>query len=122
MGAFIDNEVTDSHGIKLPYSHAAGFYAEDRIDLIACSDLRADVMEAFGLRYDVPKERQYIDFRELIEKEQPDIVSVATQPEQRAEIVIHAAEQPDIVSVATQPEQRAEIVIHAAEQRQSNLR
>jgi predicted dehydrogenase len=92
MGAFIDNEVTENRGIKLPYSHAAGFYAEERIDLIACSDLRAEVMEVFGIQYNVPKERQYIDYRELIEREQPDIVGVATQPEQRAEIVIHAAE------------------------------
>ena len=92
MGAFIDNEVMGNLGIKLPYSHAAGFYAEERTDLIACSDLRAEVMEVFGKRYNVPKERQYINYQELIEKEQPDIVSVATQPEQRAEIVIHAAE------------------------------
>ena len=92
MGAFIDNEVIGNRGITLPYSHAAGFHAEERIDLIACSDLRAEVMDVFGKRYDVPKKRHYIDYRELIEKEQPDIVSVATQPEQRAEIVIHAAE------------------------------
>ena len=92
MGAFIDNEVIGNRGIILPYSHAAGFYAEARTDLVACSDLRAEVMEVFGNQYNVTKERQYIDYRELIEKEQPDIVSVATQPEHRAEIVIHAAE------------------------------
>jgi len=92
MGAFIDNEVTDYQAIRLPYSHAAGFYADDRIDLIACSDLRPAVMAQFGNRYDVPIDQQYTDYREMIEKEQPDIVSVATQPEQRAEIVIYAAE------------------------------
>jgi len=92
MGGFIDHEVIGSPTIVLPYSHAAGFYASERTNLIACSDLREDVMEEFGKLYDVPKERQYTDYREMIEKEQPDIVSVATQPEQRAEIVIFAAE------------------------------
>ena len=66
MGAFIDNEVTNYGGIKLPYSHAAGFYAEERTDLVACADLRPPVMEEFGKRYDVPKERQYTDYREMI--------------------------------------------------------
>ena len=91
MGAFIDNEVPDYEAIKLPYSHAAGFFAEERIDLVACADLRPEVMEHFGNRYNVPKANQYTDYREMLEKEQPDIVSVATQPEHRAEIVVYAA-------------------------------
>ena len=58
MGGFIDNEVIDYPAIVLPYSHGAGFYASERVDLVACSDMRTDVMEQFGKRYDVPKERQ----------------------------------------------------------------
>ena len=48
---------------------------------------------AFCERYGVPPERQYTDYRELLAKERPEIVSVATQPEQRAEIVIPAEPQ-----------------------------
>ena len=92
MGAFIDNEVSNYQAIRLPYSHAAGFYADERINLIACSDLRPTVMAQFGECYDVPIDHHYTDYREMIEKEKPDIVSIATQPEQRAEIVIYAAE------------------------------
>lgn len=91
MGAFIDNEVPDYEAIRLPYSHAAGFFAEERTALIACADLRPDVMTHFGKRYNVPTSNQYTDYREMLEKEQPDIVSVATQPEHRAEIVTYAA-------------------------------
>ena len=91
MGAFIDHEVTDYKAIVLPYSHAAGFQIEERTDLVACSDLRLDVMEEFGKLYGVAKEHQYTDYREMLEKEQPEIVSVATQPEHRAEIVIDIA-------------------------------
>jgi predicted dehydrogenase len=92
MGGFIDHEVVGRESIVPPYSHGAGYYACDRTDLVACADLREDVMEQFGLLYDVPKVRQYTDYKELIAKENPDIVSVATQPEHRAEIVIHAVE------------------------------
>ncbi|MCZ6635233.1 MAG: Gfo/Idh/MocA family oxidoreductase [bacterium] len=89
MGAFIDNEVDESRGA---YSHAAGYEACDRTELVACSDLREEVMEKVGERYGVPKERQYTDYRKMLDEVQPQIVSVATQPEQRAEIVIDAAE------------------------------
>jgi predicted dehydrogenase len=92
MGGFIDNEAIGSPGHVAPYSHAAGFYACPRTELVACADTRVDVMEQFGLRYDVPKANQYTDYKEMIARERLDIVSVATQPEPRAEIVIYAAE------------------------------
>jgi len=92
MGAFIDNEVIGYPAVVLPYSHAAGFMACERTDLVACCDTREEVMEEFGHKYDVPKERQYLDYKELIDKEELAIVSVATQPEHRVEIVIYAAE------------------------------
>lgn len=94
IGGFIDNELRPAHQITfpLPYSHAACYETCDRTDLIACADLREDVMEEFGKRYEIPKTRQYTDFRELIDKEKPEILSVSTQPEERAEIIIYAVE------------------------------
>ena len=92
MGAFIDNEQRGASRFRQPYSHAAGYEACERTELVACSDLRPDVLEQAGKRYGVPSERLYTDYREMIDKEQPYIVSVATQPEQRAEVVIYAAE------------------------------
>jgi predicted dehydrogenase len=92
MGGFIDNEVVGARKHVPPYSHGAGFFACSRTDLVACADPRTDVMEKFGELYNIPKERQYTDYREMIAAENLDIVSVATQPEPRAEIVIYAAE------------------------------
>lgn len=92
MGGFIDNEVAGARKHAPPYSHGAGFFACTRTDLVACADPRTDVMEKFGELYNIPKERQYTDYREMIAAENLDIVSVATQPEPRAEIVIYAAE------------------------------
>lgn len=93
MGGFIDNEVVGARKHVPPYSHGAGFFACERTDLVACADPRSDVMEMFGERYHVAKEHQYTDYREMIARENLDIVSIATQPEPRAEIIIHAADQ-----------------------------
>ncbi len=92
MGGFIDNEVVGRKDFVLPYSHAAGYEAVERTELVGCADLRVDVMAEFGRRYSIPPERQYTDYRELLRKERPDIVSIATQPEQRAEIIKFACE------------------------------
>jgi predicted dehydrogenase len=91
MGAFIDNEVIGSPSIVLPYSHAAGYEACPRTDLVAGADLRPEVLEAFGQRYGVAPEHHYTDYREMIERERPDILSIATQPEQRTEVALFAA-------------------------------
>ncbi|MBM3458747.1 MAG: hypothetical protein FJX77_09475, partial [Armatimonadetes bacterium] len=90
MGGFIDNEVVGYPGIVPPFSHAAGYEACARTELAACADLRPEILTVFGERYGIPPERRYTDYRLLLEKEQPEIVSVATQPEQRAEILIAA--------------------------------
>lgn len=92
MGATIDDEVRDrpdSH-LWLPYSHAAGYTAVESTTLVAVADAAAEKAEAIRQRYDVP--RCYTDYREMIEKEQPEIVSVATRPKPYAEIVAFAAE------------------------------
>ncbi len=93
MGGFIDNEVVGYSRIALPYSHAAGYTTCDRTDLVACADLRPDVMAEFGNLHGVPAEGQYTDYHEMLAKENLDIVSVATQPEPRARIVVDCANQ-----------------------------
>ena len=89
MGAFIDNESSDP--ALSPYSHAAGYTKCERTDLVACADIRTDVMSIAGETYNIQKKNQYTDYKKMIVETKPDIVSVATQPEQRAEVVIFAA-------------------------------
>lgn len=88
IGAFIDNEGTQEHA----YSHAAAYEVCERTELVALSDPRTDVMAKAGERYGVPEAHRYSDYRQMLEEENPDIVSVTTQPEQRAEIVVFAAD------------------------------
>ncbi len=92
MGATIDDEVKDrphSH-LWLPYSHAAGYVATESTELVAVSDVVQEKVEAIQKRYDVPG--GYTDYREMIEKEQPDIVSIATRPSPHADMTVFAAE------------------------------
>ena len=86
MGATIDDEVKDN----LPFSHAAGYTAVENVALVAVSDIMPEKVESVQKRYDVPN--GYTDYREMIQKEQPDIVSIATRPATHAEITIFAAE------------------------------
>jgi predicted dehydrogenase len=92
MGATIDDEVKDrphSH-LWVPYSHAAGYVAVESTELVAVSDVVKEKVETIQKRYNVP--RGYTDYREMIEKEQPDIVSIATRPGPHAEMTVFAAE------------------------------
>jgi predicted dehydrogenase len=92
IGGFIDNEAGPKPWVVTPFSHAAGYAYVDRTEIVACCDLRPDVMDLFGERYGVQPSHRFADYRKMIEVARPDIVSVATQPEHRAEIAIFAAE------------------------------
>ncbi|RKU08781.1 hypothetical protein C6502_14505 [Candidatus Poribacteria bacterium] len=90
MGGTIDEEVGGGRHPALPYSHAAGYTAYERTTIVAASDVVAEKAEYVCSKWNIPK--QYADYREMIEKEKPDIVSVATRPGNHAEITIFAAE------------------------------
>jgi len=92
MGATIDDEVQgrpDSF-LWLPFSHAAACVACDRTELVAVSDIIAEKAEAIRQRYHAP--HCYTNYREMIEREQPDIVCIATRPATHAEMTVFAAE------------------------------
>ena len=93
MGATIDDEVAgrpDSF-IWQPFSHAAAAVACERTDLVAVSDVFEEKAEAIRKRYGA--ERAYTDYQEMIEKEKPDIVCIATRPRgPHADITVFAAE------------------------------
>lgn len=92
MGATIDDEVRDRPNsfLWIPYSHAAGYTACDRTDLVAVSDVDGEKSEAIRARYGA--RAGYTDYRAMIDHEKPDIVSIATRPATHAEMTIYAAE------------------------------
>ena len=90
MGGTIDEEVRASPHGALPYSHAAGYTAFERTDLVAAADVVEDKAQYVCNKWDIPK--YYLDYREMIVEEKPDIVSIATRPGNHAEITAFAAE------------------------------
>lgn len=90
MGGSIDDEVRDNPDMILPYSHAGTYQACPRTSLVAASDVLAGKLQDFCRRWEIP--RAYTNFRELIDSERPEIISVTTRPASHCDIVVYAAE------------------------------
>ncbi len=90
MGGTIDEEVRGTPHGALPYSHAAGYTACERTTIIAAADIIEEKAKYVCSKWNIPK--LYTDYREMIQKEKPDIVSIATRPGDHAEITTFAAE------------------------------
>ena len=78
-------------GLVLPYSHAASYSVVEETEVVAACDIDEGKLNAFAERWDISA--CYTDYREMIENENLDIVSVATRPQQHAEQMIFAANQ-----------------------------
>jgi len=66
----------DRFGYAMAYRHADGYRALDSCEMVACADIVEENARAFADTYDVPN--VYLDYRKMLEKEQPDIVSICT--------------------------------------------
>ena len=74
-------------------SHAAAYHQHPQTDVVGVCDIRPEALSDFKeLWGDIwPDVRCYTDYRELLEREQPDIVSVVTPDHLHADITIEAA-------------------------------
>jgi predicted dehydrogenase len=86
----IDDEVRGHHAIMFPYSHAGTYQACPKTALVAAAEVVDERRDAFCARWEIP--RDYRDYRELIEQEKPDVISVTTRPGSHREIVVFAAD------------------------------
>lgn len=90
MAGTIDDEMADYPDFVLPYSHAAGYAQVPEVELVAIADLDLDKARSLQARYSIP--RVYADYREMIQAEAPDLVSITTPGVLHAEVTIFAAE------------------------------
>lgn len=77
---------------QLDGTHAGALSGNARVALVAGSSRDAGRRERFAERYAREKVRTYADWREMLTREKPEIVSVATYSPEHAPIVIAAAE------------------------------
>ena len=73
-------------------SQARGYHiSSPDVDLVACADPVEGARAAFAEKFGVS--RTYSDYRQMLEKEKPDIVSVATWTPLHKEITISGSPQ-----------------------------
>ena len=76
----------------LPYSHAGAYQRCTRTQLVAAADLNRERLETFGHRRGV--ERLYNDFREMLDRERLDIVSICVPTRAHAAVALDVAQRP----------------------------
>ena len=91
MGSTFDDERTHGGAVYLPYCHTPAYLASPHTELVAGADPHDEQRSIYAERWGL-EGHVYADYRELLEKEKPDIVSVCTSARPRAEIVETAAQ------------------------------
>ena len=83
-------------GSRMPHSHAAGYAAHPRTDVVAVCDLVPELLGRFRARWKHvwPVVATYTDYRAMLAREGLDIISVVTSDDRHADIVVDAADTP----------------------------
>ena len=86
----IDDETLGS-GWLLPFSHMGSYSAVPEIEVVGVADLSPEQRAAFGKRWNMADEHLHASYETMLEREQPDIVSVCTSAFPRARIIADIA-------------------------------
>jgi UDP-N-acetyl-2-amino-2-deoxyglucuronate dehydrogenase len=80
-------------GGEQPHAHAASYAAVPETEVVAICELDTSLFDQFDARWGHrwPKVARYTDYRELIEREKLDLISVVTSDHRHADIVVDAA-------------------------------
>ncbi|MBM3216113.1 Gfo/Idh/MocA family oxidoreductase [Candidatus Poribacteria bacterium] len=70
-------------------AHASAYQGRGGVSLVAGAEIDEERRRSFGDRFTIPA--MYGDYRELLEREKPDIVSICTWPPLHAEMTVAAA-------------------------------
>ena len=79
-------------GCAIGHRHAEGYRASPDVRFVAFCDIVPANAEAFRAEHGAGDERLYTDYREMLARERPDVVSVATWPALHAPMTIACAE------------------------------
>ncbi|GMT41735.1 MAG: oxidoreductase [bacterium] len=82
-----------------PASHAGAFARHPKTVITSACDIDGERLKKFGRRWNVPPGSLYSDYRELLKREQPDIVSIAAWTELHCPIVLKAASTKSVKGV-----------------------
>ncbi|MDH7568739.1 MAG: Gfo/Idh/MocA family oxidoreductase [Armatimonadota bacterium] len=68
----------DRFGYAMAYQHANGYQKLPTCQLVACADISLENGRAFAEAYGIPEAKVYTDYREMLDKEKLDVVSICT--------------------------------------------
>src|SRR5436305_9887644 len=71
--------------------HGYGWTNSERTELVTLADITPAARDEFGEEFGVEESKRYADYREMLDKEKPDIVSVCLWHGQHAPTVIAVA-------------------------------
>ena len=88
MGGLIEDELP-ARGFGMPYGHLSAYRAIPECEVVAVANRGEERLKRFVDRFGIAN--AYLDYREMIDRERPDIVSITTPSFARAEPIIHCA-------------------------------
>lgn len=91
MGILGMHDAEDIGQNKIKASHAGGFDAQEKIELVAVADVDGEKLNRFGSAWEIPDERRYLGHKTMLEQEDLDVVSICTPSYLHHEHVIDAA-------------------------------
>jgi len=73
----------------IAHAHAGAYRREQRVDLVACTEIMPERLTAFADEFSIPG--RYTDYREMMERERPDIVSICSHHNLHAPMTLEVA-------------------------------
>ena len=89
MGGLIEDELSVNQ-FSSPYGHFSAYQFIEQTEVVAIANRGAERLQRFSDRFGLTN--TYLDYKEMIQVEKPDIVSVTTPSFARPEPIIFAAE------------------------------
>ena len=89
MGGLIEDELSVNQ-FTSPYGHFSAYQFIEQTEVVAIANRGAERLQRFSDRFGITN--TYLDYKEMIQVEKPDIVSVTTPSFARPEPIIFAAE------------------------------
>ena len=90
MGGLMEDEFPPGSQFHKPYGHFSAYQSIEETEVVAVANRGEERLKRFERRFGITN--TYLDYREMIETEKPDIVSVTTPSVHRAEPIIFCAE------------------------------
>jgi len=90
IGCGRPRQTAGATGFGMAHAHAQGYIASPDTEIVALADIKEENARAF--QADHGGDRIYMDYHEMLEQEDLDIVSICTWPHLHAAMVIAAAE------------------------------